>query len=135
MSISSISSFTRYTYQILVTEVWDARKVLEPEATGDANDGEGGGDDDKILVISALTARGQELVLGTARQSAHMKTVQREVVRVIHIPHRVILRGKMIHSRYLPPELVDGADVRDSPHAAAVQTQQLHVLILQYAGG
>ena len=131
----SISSFTSYTSNILVTKVGDAREVLEPEATRDANDGEGGGDDDKILVISALTARRQVLVLGTARKSAHMKTVQREVVRVIHIPHRVILRGKMIHPRYLPPELVDGAEVRHSPHATAGQTQHLHVLFLCQAGG
>ena len=131
----SIRNFTHYTSHILVTKVGDAREVLEPESTGDANDGEGGGDDDKILVISALTAGGQGLVLGTARQSAHMKTVQREVVRVIHIPDRVILRGKMIHPRYLPPELVDGAEVRHSPHADAGQTQHLHVLILCQAGG
>jgi len=57
-------------------------EVFEPEAVGDPKDGEGGGDDDKILVSSALTARWQYLVFCTARQCAHMNTVQGDIVRV-----------------------------------------------------
>ena len=53
----------------------NVREVLEPEAIGDAHDGEAGGDDDKILVGSALTTGGYDLVLGTAGENAHMKTV------------------------------------------------------------
>ena len=60
----------------------NAREVFEPEAIGDPKDGEGGGDDDKILVSSALTAWGQYLVFCTARKCAHMNTVQGDIVRV-----------------------------------------------------
>ena len=53
----------------------NAREVFEPEAIGDPKDGEGGGDDDKILVSSALTTGWYDLVLGTAGENTYMKTV------------------------------------------------------------
>ena len=118
-----------------MTKGGDAGEVLEPEPAGDADDGEDGGDDDKILVSSALTTRRQNLVLLAASKCAHVQAVQGEVVRVIHRPHCVIFRGKMVHPGYLPPQLVDGADVRHSPHAAPGQAQHLHVLLLCQARG
>ena len=44
----------------------DVGEVLEPEAVGDAEDGEGGGDDHEVLVVPALAGGWQYLVLGTA---------------------------------------------------------------------
>ena len=94
-------------------------EVLEPEAIGNDNDGDAGGDDDKILVSSSLAAWRQSLVFGTTRECTNMTNVQGDVVWVVHLLHCVKFRVRVSQSRYLTAQRLDVADVGDPPDIAA----------------
>ena len=64
--------FLPFSFMIFIRE---AREVFVPEATGDADDGEAGGDDDEVPAAPVRLAL-PHLVLGTAGEDPHVDAVQ-----------------------------------------------------------